>query len=516
MTLPELSPGQWLARLTPAWRQSLAWLTAALLVLLALFASDWSAMANQWWNTSTYNHVLLIPVIFAWLVWQRLPQLARIAPHAWSPGLLLCAGAALVWVLGAFSGLSVARQAGAIGMALGASLTLLGPKAAWGMAFPLCYLAFLLPLGDELVPALQMITAFLTVTLVKWSSIRATIDGVFINTPAGIFEVAEACSGVKFLIAMIAFGVLLAHVGFKSWYRRIAVVLLSIAVPVLANSVRAWGTIYVAQYKGAAYAGGFDHIVYGWLFFALVIALVIALAWHFFDRPASEALIDAEAINTATWLERLSRWQLRPPVAIAAIVGMVLAAMAWVSAANALNAALPHQIFLPVVKGWHRVDYKPQEWWQPHAQGANHHLMGRYQDAKGRTVDVFFALYAGQDEGREAGGFGQGALPDDGTWSWQSPGPPVPDARTDRLMGARKTERVAATWYRTGSVLTGSNARLKLANTLDRLLLRERPTMTLILSAEVHPGHSASDALDAFRLSTGPVAPWMDRMAAGR
>jgi exosortase/archaeosortase family protein len=62
--------------------------------------------------------------------------------------------------------------------------------------------------------------------------------------------VAEACSGVKFLIAMVALGVLVANVCFRSWHRRAAFMALCVAVPILANGVRAWGTIYAAQYVG--------------------------------------------------------------------------------------------------------------------------------------------------------------------------------------------------------------------------------------------------------------------------
>jgi exosortase len=110
----------------------------------------------------------------------------------------------------------------------------------------------------------------------------------FHRHPAGLFEVAEACSGVKFLVAMLAFGALAANVCFRSWKRRIAFMALCVVVPVLANGVRAWGTIYVAQIKGAAYAGGVDHIIYGWFFFAAVIAAILAIGWPFFDRKVRD------------------------------------------------------------------------------------------------------------------------------------------------------------------------------------------------------------------------------------
>ena len=57
---------------------------------------------------------------------------------------------------------------------------------------------------------------------------------------------------------------------------------------------------------------------------------------------------------------------------------------------------------------------------------------------------------------------------------------------------------------------------VKLANMQDRLLLRARPTMTLILSAEAADGAPPEAAIRAFLGAAGPVAPWMDRMARVR
>ena len=280
-------------------------------------------MVRQWWDISTYNHILLIPPILGWLVWQRWGELRKLEPQAWWPGLLLLGAAAFIWLLGAISGLDLARQAGAIAM-LGASVPLLlGPQVSAGLLFPLCYLAFLVPLGEELVNVLQMITAKITVGLTHLSGIPAVIDGVFIDTPAGLFEVAEACSGVKFLIAMVAFGVLAANVCFVSWPRRIVMVGACVVVPILANGVRAWGTIYAAQWFGADVAAGFDHIVYGWFFFALVLALVLGVAWRWFEREPEEAGWSADEIAAMRWVEQ---WEGRSPAPATIGIATLLAA----------------------------------------------------------------------------------------------------------------------------------------------------------------------------------------------
>ena len=508
------TPGVW--HVPRQWQAPLLQLTAIWLVLCLLFRADWAAMAQQWWNSSTYNHILAVPAIVAWLISQRVPALARLAPGPWWPGIVAFAGAMIIWFLGSLAGVALVRDLGTVSLTIAAALALLGPRVGAVLAFPLGYLLFLVPFGEELVPELQMVTASLTIWLVRISAIPASIDGVFIATPAGLFEVAEACAGISFLVAMIALGVLVAHVGFTSWRRRSAFLLLCVVMPVLANGVRAWGTIYLAQYIGAERASGFDHIVYGWLFFALVVAATLGLSWRFFDRPAGAAPGASGSATTSPLLDRLAGMRIGAGPALLLLAALAIGAKSWVAAADGLAAPVPKQIFLPTVPGWRQVNYAPHEWWKPRASGASHRLLGRYADGSGRNVDVFFALYASQGPGREAGGFGEGALRPESGWSWQSPGAPVSDAASDRLLGSRGTARLAQTSYRTGLLLTGSNPRLRIAALEDRLLLRSRPTMMLILSAEESPGQQAAPAIAAFRQATGPLGPWMDRIAAVR
>jgi exosortase A len=500
-----------------AWRMPVKLLAATWLALIALFLSDWAAMADQWWNISTYSHVLLIPAILAWMAHARWPQLSRLEPHGWKPGLLLFGGSAFFWVLGTFSGLDLARQLGAVAMLIASALTLLGPRVGAGLAFPLGYMLLLVPFGDELVVPMQMVTAKLTIWLTRLSSIPAEIDGVFIDTPAGLFEVAEACSGVKFLIAMFAFALLTANVCFRSWRRRAVFFAFAMLVPILANGVRAWGTIYLAQSLGAEKATGIDHIIYGWIFFALVIALILAISWRFFDRPGDDPMIDAAAIAASPLLGRLETGRIGGGGAVGFMALLALAALAWAAAAGGMRAALPGRITLPEVPGWQRTDYTPREAWQPRAGGADHRLLGRYTDGEGHEADVFLALYAAQGDGREAGGFGEGALRQDSGWSWLSPGPAIVQGKSERLLGKTRTVRLAQTHYRTGKLLTGSNVSLKLAGIGDRLLLRARPTAMLILSAEERPGKpQAAQSLALFRRSTGDTGAWMDRITALR
>lgn len=513
LTAARDSGQNWLAAIPAHWRGALIRLAIAWLLLIAMFAEDWSAMASQWWYISTYNHILLIPVILGWFVANRREELLHIRPKAWWPGLFISAGACFVWLLGALSGLDLARQLGAVALTISCVAVLLGVRVSAALLFPLGYALLLVPFGDILVPPLQMLTAKMTIALVDLSGIPATIDGVFIDTPAGLFVVAEACSGVNFLIAMAAFGLLVANVCFASWRRRAVFMTACLIVPILANGVRAWGTIYAAQHFGIAAASGFDHIVYGWIFFALVMGIVLAGSWRFFDRPVDEPAIDAQSLNRSPGLGRLERLEAGILPSLAILLLLAVASQSWARTANGMSAALPDQISLPDVPGWSRADYEPAIWWQPRADGAEHRLLGRYANQNGQHVDVFIALYSGQENGREAGGFGQGALTPETGWTWLSKGPDMARAKSDRLIAGGNVQRLALTWYRTGVVMAGSNIRLKLANMADRLFLNAEPTAMLILSAEEQPGKPAIASIRQFRKATGPLDEWMDRVA---
>lgn len=277
-----------LERLPEVWRSPLLVLTMSVLGLMMLAAREWGEMFHQWWNIDTYNHILLIPFIIVWLVAVKAADLARLAPKPWMPGIGLVVVGLGLWLTGRITDVNLLSHAGAVGAVQGAVVAILGLRSSLLLALPLCFAALLVPFGDEIIPQLQMVTAEIAIALTLWSGIPAVIDGIYIDTPVGLFIVAEACSGVKFLIAMVTLAVLVCFTRFESWTRRMAFMAAAIIIPIIANGIRAWGTIFIAQSQGVEFAAGFDHIFYGWIFFAIVVALVLAGAWRYFEREPEE------------------------------------------------------------------------------------------------------------------------------------------------------------------------------------------------------------------------------------
>ena len=292
--------------------------------LFAATLREWSAMAHQWWNIDTYSHILLILPILAWLVWIRRDEVARVEARGWWPGFLWCLLGLAICFAGRSADINLIAQLGVIVAFQGATFGILGLRVGLILAFPLAYMFFLVPFGDEIIPPLQYVTAEMATALTRFSGVETVADGIHIDTPAGLFIVAEECSGVKFLVAMVALGVLVAYSCFASWKRRMLFLLTCVIVPIVANGIRAWATIFIAQYVGAEAAGSFDHIVYGWFFFGIVIALVLGVAWRWFEREPEEAGWGAQQVSALPMLQRLEGNGANPALVLGATLTAAL------------------------------------------------------------------------------------------------------------------------------------------------------------------------------------------------
>ncbi len=276
------------------WRRPLAVLVLVWAAIAALFARDIAHMVSIWWGSSTYNHIILIPPIIAWLVAERAALIAPLRPRFWLAGLIPLAAAVELWMGGQAMDIALIRHLGVVLMLQSAVAFALGPVLVRALAFPLAYALLLVPFGDEVIPLFQHVTAQLTMPLLALSGIPATLDGLYITTPSGMFVVAEACSGVMFLVAMAAFASLAAHLCFKSWKRRIIFVASALVTTIVANALRAFGTIVIAENWGHDYATGLDHLIYGWVFFAVTLVAVMLVAHRWFDRPANDPAINID------------------------------------------------------------------------------------------------------------------------------------------------------------------------------------------------------------------------------
>ncbi|MFO1260151.1 MAG: exosortase A [Sphingomonadaceae bacterium] len=493
------------------WREYLLLLGILAGAVLALFHHDAFDMARIWWTSSTYGHCLFIPLLIGWLVHMRAPILRALEPSTWGWGLVWLGGGAFVWLLGDAASLGVLRHAGLILMLQGVVAASLGPQLTRALLFPLFYAFFLIPIGSEMEPALQLLTAKMAMGLLGLVGIPAHIEGVFITIPNGYFKVAEACSGAKFVVAMAAYAVLVCNVCFRSWVRRGFFLAFALATCVLANGVRAFATIYVAHKRGIETAQGFDHVVWGWLFFAIVMAGVILAAWPFFDRMPGEHGIDVERMRKLT-ADRFMR-----SMTAALALGLMAAAPAYSHLSALVGAKGLARIEAPEIQGWQTAHAPMAYPWSPHFEAADRHFQARYADGNGHIVDLAIIAYDRQAEGRELIGFGQGAVDPAGEWAWTSPAWAPSNARGEIITAPGPVRRHVVTFYRVGgSGMTGSAAAIKFDTMTAKLLMRDQRAIAILISAEDREGAPAEAAIRAFVKSLGDPNSLADAIAPNR
>lgn len=274
------------------YRVALLAIGLGLVALAFAFSEEGVRAVHQWVSSTAYNHCFLILPIAAWLFWDRRHRLHDLTPRPFPLAVPLAAAFAIVWFIAQRLGVMEGRQLLVVAMLQALLLGVLGPSVYRAMIAPFLYLFFLVPFGGFLVPALKHFTTHFVGTGLDVLGIPNYVHGNDIEIAQGTFRIADACAGLRFLIAAIAFSVLYALLIFRSTGRRLLFIAISLVVPVIANGFRALGIVWLGHALGSAQAAATDHVLYGYIFFSIVLAALILLGLPFREdgggRPIAE------------------------------------------------------------------------------------------------------------------------------------------------------------------------------------------------------------------------------------
>lgn len=264
------------------WRNSLLALLLAFALIGVCYWPTLAGMLDIWERSGTFTHAFLVPPISLWLIWRLRTALASFvpAPAPWFAFPLLLVG--VLWLLGELVAVNVVTQFALVSMVVISVPLLLGLPLARAIAFPLLFLFFCVPFGEFIMPRLMQWTADITVMGVRLSGVPVYQEGLQFVIPSGHWSVVEACSGIRYLIASICVGVLFAYLNYTSWKRRVLFVIAAALVPLVANWLRAYGIVMLGHFSGNKLATGVDHLVYGWVFFGIVMTLLfmVGMRWQ--------------------------------------------------------------------------------------------------------------------------------------------------------------------------------------------------------------------------------------------
>lgn len=458
-----------------------------LAIVAVLTGPSFAAMADIWASTTTYTHGFLIPPIVLWLLWRERAWL-RTASFATEPlALPVLLGASVLLLLGQLADAALVQHVASVTLVVASVVLAIGRAAARRLWFPLAFVFLMIPVGDGLVAPLQDFTASFAMPLLTLLGIPAFRDGIFIATPAGQFQVAEACAGLRFLIANIVLGVLFAHLSFRVTWKKILFISLCATVPVIANGLRATGIIAVASWTDMQYAVSADHLIYGWGFFTLVMVALLAIG-NWFADPAPVATAAPSALAPSPAHQRLS-----PLVGAAALVCIVAGpAYGWLMVREIAPATLSHAPVPSMLAGWSRL--APSSDWQAGFSGADRLVTDSYAD-DGGTVDLVIGFYTHQRQGAEAVYHTNRAF-DGEVWNRtraskvQAGGILPATLPAEWLAGPHGSLRLAVTFYWVGGHFTADPRRAKLRQLWNRLRMGDPAAAILAVSTPLAEGEA--------------------------
>lgn len=305
-------------------------LCLSLLFWGGLFYSSIASTVAIWYRSETFAHGFIILPICIYLIkekWATLNQ-AEIRPNMWT--VLLIIPVLILWIFGSLAQLLVIEQAAAFLMLPMIIWCVMGNQVAKVLFFTLAFWMFSVPVGEFLIPQLQELTADITVWLLQITGIPVYRDGLYLMVPGGLFEVAVACSGIRYLIASFTLGSLFAYLNYTSLKKRSIFILFSLFLPLLANGIRAYGIVMIAHLSDMKYATGADHLVYGWIFFAFVIFIMFAVGSIWSDSVEKQATDGANAQQKS--------------VAVATILKVSFAALLLIAAAIGYKSVMQNQV----------------------------------------------------------------------------------------------------------------------------------------------------------------------------
>lgn len=371
--------------LSKTWQHALLALLLVIPGLLALYWQTTLSMVSIWGRSDTFAHGYVIAPISMWLIWRRRSVLLALTPQVqWSVCWLLLLASCL-WAVAELAQVNVVKQFALVLMLPLTVWAALGWRVTRQMLFPLGFLLLMVPFGEVFLLPMMNFTADFTVAALRLTGIPVYRDGLSFMIPSGRWSVVEACSGLRYLIASFTLGLLYAYLTYQSSWKRLVFILASILVPILANGLRAYMIVMLGHLSGMKLAVGVDHLIYGWLFFGVVM---LAMYWVGAYWREDEAPLVASAATQIE--ERPYAWFGVLPILASAALGVVVLAVLLRPYAGAAP-----QIELAPVAGWQVVDASPYvvpDFGSPAAS-----VQQTWAKAGG-TVGVYLALYTGSNK----------------------------------------------------------------------------------------------------------------------
>jgi exosortase A len=514
-------------RLTSPWRSALPALLALVALILLLYRDTLMAMVDVWNRSETFTHGWVVAPISLWLIWRQRERLATLTPKPAPWVLLPMAALAFAWFAADLIVVNAPAQFAFVGLLILAVPAVLGFEVMRAILFPLLFLLFAVPFGEFTVQPMMEWTADFVVLALQWTGIPVYREGLWFKIPSGQWSVIDECSGVRYLMASFMVGSLFAYLNYRSYTKRAIFMAFSIVVPIIANWLRAYMIVMLAHLSDNKIAAGVDHILYGWVFFGVVIFImfIVGMRWAEADEPVPTGAVPG--LSAAASSAETQR-------TVIALIGAALVALLphlalWGLQASERAQAEP-RLDLPATLGaWTSVDAATVDW-SPNYVNPSIAVSQSYGGPSG-TVTVHVFYYRAQNPERKLVNSLNGLLShNERQWSVRRPGTVTVDAdgqpvtlRTadvvgpDRGSAAPRDHLVAWHGYWVDGRFVVGDLQAKLAGATSRVRGHGDDGAVIVLHAAESTPAASTAALQAFaRDNLGALAAALQRAQAER
>ncbi|MCP4284362.1 MAG: exosortase A [Gammaproteobacteria bacterium] len=512
--------------LTSEWKRAALIACISILGICLLF-NDTVRSMTVIWRSEPYTYGFLVCPISIWLIWNKRRQLALLTPRPEFRVLVLMFLAGAVWLLAHLVFFQFLQQVALISLLILTVWCILGKQVTKALAFPLGFLLFAAPplfVIEPLYPTMVEFTADFVVRLLHLTGIPVYREGIYLTVPNGLWSVEEQCSGVQYLTSSVIIGCVYAYNYYRSFPRRLLVLVSAIVIPIIANGFRAYIIIIIGYLSDMKLAVGLDHLVYGWLFYFIIIYLMFLIGsfWWETSSRTSDAGKLGEGNGNAGSISH------KPMQFIGAGMASLLAASIWPGIAVPLDRVeLPYQelkLKAPVgVDGW-RGELNRYWRWSPRVRQVDGELHAFYRQGN-QAVSLYLAQFRGQR--RDADPFGRPnvwIVPEAHSWRNDIRSPKkvsmdgghlkVLHAKTVTIMrGEQWGDLLIWYWYRIGNRHVTSPFHAKLLDAWA-LLTGGKREIALVALATTYDGDlkASESVLQSFASSmTGKISTMLDR-----
>ena len=382
-------------------------LLIVVIALLFAYRDALAAMVGMWNGSPMYSYGFTVPPVSAYLLWSRREAWRGLTPRpSWVAGGLVLMLAVAMTVAARASGMQVVEQLAFLVALTAAVLLLFGAsylRVTWAS---LAYLLLMIPIWDAFTEPLhepfQQRSAAIGVSLLHLIGVPAYREGTFIALPNLQIEVARVCSGVNYLVAVVALGLPLGYVFLRDNWRRALLLGMAVIVAALSNGLRVALIGTLAYYEVGSPLHGPFHVLHG-LFVAGVGYVVLFAGLRVLAPRASRSPQAVGAEGESSALVGGARTISLAATLVLATVFVLTGSSVVARAASPVPADAALSGFPERLGPWTAdpiLTIKPTSTSELFP-GADTEILRRYRRSDGAVVDVYVGYFALQHQRKE-------------------------------------------------------------------------------------------------------------------